>query len=58
MKYCKARQNVRTKMLLDSNGIFEWDVIIEKACLNAWVEVCSSRILIMKSGQGFNLLDG
>jgi hypothetical protein len=35
-------QNVRAKMLLENNGIFEWDVIIEKVCGLAWVGVCSS----------------
>ncbi|CAB5188871.1 unnamed protein product [Rhizophagus irregularis] len=35
-------QNVRAKILLENNGIFEWDVIVEKVCANAWVGVCSS----------------
>ncbi|CAB5356878.1 unnamed protein product [Rhizophagus irregularis] len=35
-------QNVRAKMLFENNGIFEWDVIIEKDCSASWVGVCAS----------------
>ncbi|GBB85567.1 hypothetical protein RclHR1_12060005 [Rhizophagus clarus] len=35
----KSWRNVRAKMILEGKGIFEWDVIIEKA--NAWVGVCA-----------------
>ncbi|GBB99056.1 hypothetical protein RclHR1_03400008 [Rhizophagus clarus] len=35
-------QSARTKMILENNGIFEWDVIIEKKCQNSWVGVCAS----------------
>ncbi|CAB5188869.1 unnamed protein product [Rhizophagus irregularis] len=35
-------QNVRAKMLIENSGIFEWDIIVEKVCTNAWVGVCSS----------------
>jgi hypothetical protein len=38
-------RNVRAKMILEDNGIFEWDVIIEKSCVNAWVGVCASKNL-------------
>ncbi|RGB33978.1 concanavalin A-like lectin/glucanase domain-containing protein [Rhizophagus diaphanus] len=38
-------QNVRAKIALESNGIFEWDVIIEKDCGNTWVGVCASENL-------------
>jgi len=31
--------SVRAKMTLDK-GLFEWKVIIEKFCINAWVGVC------------------
>ncbi|RGB21317.1 concanavalin A-like lectin/glucanase domain-containing protein [Rhizophagus diaphanus] len=39
---CSIHQNVRAKISLESNDIFEWDVIIEKVCCNAWVGVCAS----------------
>ncbi|CAB5356712.1 unnamed protein product [Rhizophagus irregularis] len=35
-------QSVRSKMLLENKGIFEWDVIIEKGCNYAFVGVCAS----------------
>jgi hypothetical protein len=38
-------QNVRAKIALENNGIFEWDVIIEKMCTNSWVGVCASENL-------------
>src|SRR5436190_11592992 len=38
---CGSHQNVRAKMVLDNQGIFEWDVIIEKTCGWAWVGVCA-----------------
>ncbi|CAB5188873.1 unnamed protein product [Rhizophagus irregularis] len=34
-------RNVRAKMILEGKGIFEWDFIMEKACVNAWVGVCA-----------------
>ena len=34
---CQLHQSVRIKTVLDSKGIFEWDVIIEKCCSNSWV---------------------
>ncbi|CAG8573067.1 8376_t:CDS:2 [Rhizophagus irregularis] len=37
-----GHQSVRAKMPLDYKGIFEWSVIIEKYCVNAWVGVCAS----------------
>jgi hypothetical protein len=40
-----GHQNVRAKMALENKGIFEWDVIIEKACSDAWVGVCASENL-------------
>ncbi|CAB5356720.1 unnamed protein product [Rhizophagus irregularis] len=39
--YLMSCQSVRAKMLLENKGIFEWDVIIEKGCGNAWVGVCA-----------------
>jgi hypothetical protein len=41
---CDSR-NVRTKIALENKGIFEWDVIIEKACSFSWVGVCASENL-------------
>ncbi|RIA81899.1 hypothetical protein C1645_881336 [Glomus cerebriforme] len=39
---CSSHQNVRAKMVLEENqGIFEWDVIIEKCCNASWVGVCA-----------------
>ncbi|CAB4403566.1 unnamed protein product [Rhizophagus irregularis] len=35
-------KSVRAKMLLENNGIYEWDVIIEKVCSWSWVGVCAS----------------
>ncbi|CAB5182497.1 unnamed protein product [Rhizophagus irregularis] len=34
--------SVRAKMPLDYKGIFEWNVIIEKYCVDTWVGVCAS----------------
>ncbi|RGB37164.1 hypothetical protein C1646_757217 [Rhizophagus diaphanus] len=34
-------QSVRAKITLENKGIFEWDVIIEKACEYFWVGVCA-----------------
>ncbi|RGB33975.1 hypothetical protein C1646_787840 [Rhizophagus diaphanus] len=39
---CSRHQNVKAKIALESNDIFEWDVIIEKVCGNTWVGVCAS----------------
>ncbi|GES97590.1 hypothetical protein GLOIN_2v1836088 [Rhizophagus clarus] len=36
-----SHQSVRAKMILENKGIFEWDVIIEKACEWSWVGVCA-----------------
>ncbi|CAB5356880.1 unnamed protein product [Rhizophagus irregularis] len=38
----RVRQNIRAKMILENEGIFEWDVIIEKDCDYSWVGVCAS----------------
>ncbi|RIA87113.1 hypothetical protein C1645_828270 [Glomus cerebriforme] len=35
-------QNVRAKMALGDEGIFEWDVIIERFCEYSYVGVCAS----------------
>jgi hypothetical protein len=35
-------RSVRAKKILENNGIYEWDVIIEKACTYSWVGVCAS----------------
>jgi len=37
-----GHQNVRAKMELKGEGIFEWDVFIEKHCNWSWVGVCAS----------------
>ncbi|GBB85566.1 hypothetical protein RclHR1_12060004 [Rhizophagus clarus] len=37
----KSWRNVRAKMILEDKGIFIWDVIIEKTCVNAWIGVCA-----------------
>ncbi|GET00365.1 hypothetical protein GLOIN_2v1472107 [Rhizophagus clarus] len=45
---CNSHQNVRAKMALialENNGIFEWDVIIEKVCYASWVGVCAPKNL-------------
>ncbi|CAG8465717.1 17549_t:CDS:1 [Rhizophagus irregularis] len=34
-------RNVRAKMILEGKRIIEWDVIMEKACVDAWVGVCA-----------------
>ncbi|CAB5189618.1 unnamed protein product [Rhizophagus irregularis] len=39
--YLNSCQNVRSKILLENKGIFEWDIIIEKGCNTAWVGVCA-----------------
>ncbi|RGB37190.1 hypothetical protein C1646_757242 [Rhizophagus diaphanus] len=39
---CDLHQSIRGKMKLENNGIFEWDVIVEKDCDYAWVGICSS----------------
>jgi hypothetical protein len=35
-------QSVRAKTLFENDGIFEWNVIIEKICYYAWVGVCAT----------------
>ncbi|RGB37161.1 hypothetical protein C1646_757212 [Rhizophagus diaphanus] len=42
LKGCSLHQNVRAKITLENKGIFEWDVIIEKAYCDSWVGVCAS----------------
>ena len=37
-----GHQSVRAKMSLEDKGIFEWDIIIEKTCIDVWVGVCTS----------------
>ncbi|GES97500.1 concanavalin A-like lectin/glucanase domain-containing protein [Rhizophagus clarus] len=37
----KSWRNVRVKMMLEGKSIFEWDVIIEKACVDTFVGVCA-----------------
>ncbi|GBC28537.2 concanavalin A-like lectin/glucanase domain-containing protein [Rhizophagus irregularis DAOM 181602=DAOM 197198] len=34
--------SVRAKVILENNGIYEWDVIIEKECIRYSVGVCDS----------------
>ncbi|RGB27933.1 concanavalin A-like lectin/glucanase domain-containing protein [Rhizophagus diaphanus] len=37
-------QNVRAKTILENNGIYEWDVIIEKACHTSSIGVASENL--------------
>ncbi|GES97599.1 hypothetical protein GLOIN_2v1842735 [Rhizophagus clarus] len=39
-----AQQSVRAKVALGNKGVFEWDVIIERACSASWVGVCASNL--------------
>ncbi len=39
---CHGHQSVRTKMVLENKGIFDWDIDIEKCCSYAWIGICSS----------------
>ncbi|CAB5189694.1 unnamed protein product [Rhizophagus irregularis] len=39
-----SHQSVRAKMILENNGIYEWDVIIEKVCSWSWVGVASENL--------------
>ncbi|GBB90598.1 hypothetical protein RclHR1_01760022 [Rhizophagus clarus] len=39
---CNSYKSVRGKIAFENKGIFEWDVIIEKNCNNAWIGVCAS----------------
>ncbi|CAB5356810.1 unnamed protein product [Rhizophagus irregularis] len=41
---CSSHQNVRAKMILENNGIYEWDVIIEKACYASSIGVASENL--------------
>ncbi|EXX72867.1 uncharacterized protein OCT59_000992 [Rhizophagus irregularis] len=47
-----SHQSVRAKIALEDKGIFEWDVIIEKACSYSWVGVCASENLNYESWAG------
>ena len=40
-------------MAFDINGIFEWDVIIEKVCGCAWIGVCAPKNLNYESFVGY-----
>src|SRR6266487_2289486 len=46
-----AHQSVRAKIALN-RGIFEWDVIIEKACNYSWVGMCASENFDYKTWAG------
>jgi hypothetical protein len=39
---CNIHQSARTKMTIENEGIFEWDIIIEKICFSAWIGICAS----------------
>ncbi|GBB97717.1 hypothetical protein RclHR1_03050006 [Rhizophagus clarus] len=39
-----GHQSVRTKIAMEDDGIYEWDVIIEKICTYAWVGVCAENL--------------
>ena len=49
---CNTHQSVRAKMALDNNGIFEWDIIIEKDCGYTWIGVCASKNFNYESWAG------
>ncbi|RIA88528.1 hypothetical protein C1645_826212 [Glomus cerebriforme] len=49
---CNKCQNVRAKMILENEDIFEWDVIIEKNYNSAWVGVCASENFNYESWAG------
>jgi hypothetical protein len=42
---CNLNQCVKSKMALGDKGIFEWDIIIEKTCAQAWIGVSASENL-------------
>ncbi|GES97610.1 hypothetical protein GLOIN_2v1869497 [Rhizophagus clarus] len=46
-------QNVRAKVTFENKGIFEWDVIIEKACEYIWVGICASENFNYETFAGF-----
>jgi hypothetical protein len=41
---CNLQTCVKAKLALENQGIFEWDVVIEKLCEYAWIGVCASEI--------------
>ncbi|GBB83418.1 hypothetical protein RclHR1_10140003 [Rhizophagus clarus] len=41
-QYTCFHQNARAIIALEGNDIYEWDVIIERTCDEAWVGVCAS----------------
>jgi hypothetical protein len=47
-----GNHSVRTNVPLENKGIFEWNVIIEKTCIDAWVGICSSENFNYESGAG------
>jgi hypothetical protein len=49
---CSSHQNVRAKMLLEGNDIYEWDVIFEKVCYASWAGVCAPENLNYKEFAG------
>ncbi|CAG8465550.1 uncharacterized protein OCT59_000904 [Rhizophagus irregularis] len=50
--YCNYQRSVRANILLENKGIYEWDVIIEKACTYAWVGVCASENFSFQTAAG------
>ncbi|CAI2182910.1 2089_t:CDS:2, partial [Funneliformis geosporum] len=48
-----THQNVIAKFPLENNGIYEWDVIIEKHCSWAWVGVCTPENLNYEEFAGY-----
>ena len=38
---CAVHQSIRANTVLENEGIFEWDVIIEKYC---WLGMCIKKI--------------
>ncbi|GBC08013.1 hypothetical protein RclHR1_07860007 [Rhizophagus clarus] len=49
---CVTHQSARANVILDNNGIFEWDVIIEKTCKYIYVGVCSTENFSYESFAG------
>ncbi|GES97585.1 hypothetical protein GLOIN_2v1842735 [Rhizophagus clarus] len=47
-----TQQCVRAKTVLGDDGIYEWDIIIEKACRWSWVGVCATENFIYESWAG------
>ncbi|CAB5183132.1 hypothetical protein RhiirA1_423304 [Rhizophagus irregularis] len=47
-----THQNIRANNIINGEGIYEWEVIIEETCIYAWVGVCTER------GLDYNIFAG